>query len=234
VKSEENQNLFQELVTHLNYREKVERSRELIRSAWEGHGKGFIIAHSLGKDSSVVWHMAKEIDQKIKGFIVTTRFKPVPTRAYMAKVMLDYPELALYKSDVEISKRLYNTDPDECCRVLKVEPTRQALKELRATCWATGLRMTEGHTRTDFEELERKEDGLVKLNPILIWTEREVWQYLALNNIRVNPIYKMGYRSIGCTPCSRPACEGDSERTGRWHGTPKEGGECGIHTRRLK
>ncbi|MEK9148938.1 MAG: phosphoadenosine phosphosulfate reductase family protein, partial [Candidatus Desantisbacteria bacterium] len=72
-----------------------------------------------------------------------------------------------------------------------------------------------------------------KLNPILIWKEREVWQYLALNNVQVNPLYAEGYRSLGCEPCTKITHEED-ERAGRWVGTSKCGGECGIHTKPLK
>jgi phosphoadenosine phosphosulfate reductase len=99
-----------------------------------------------------------------------------------------------------------------------------------ARCWVTGLRCTEGRTRTDFREVEERDPGLIKLNPILIWKEREIWQYLALNKVDVNPLYAWGYRSLGCLPCSRITNEED-ERAGRWSGTSKCGGECGIHTR---
>ncbi len=100
-------------------------------------------------------------------------------------------------------------------------------------CWVTGLRCTEGRTRTDFQEVEERDKGLIKLNPILIWYEREVWQYLALHQVPVNPLYVKGYRSLGCEPCTRIST-GLDERAGRWVGTSKCGGECGIHTRPLK
>ena len=100
-------------------------------------------------------------------------------------------------------------------------------------CWVTGLRCTEGRTRVDFREVEQRDRGLQKLNPILLWTEREVWQYLALNGVPVNPLYSEGYRSLGCAPCTQVST-GDNERAGRWIGTSKCGGECGIHTRPLK
>jgi phosphoadenosine phosphosulfate reductase len=69
---------------------------------------------------------------------------------------------------------------------------------MNVACWVTGLRCTEGRTRTDFKEVEERDKGLVKLNPILIWKEREVWQYLALYQVPVNPLYAAGYRSLGC------------------------------------
>ena len=222
-----------ELVEGLNFAEKVERSLRLIRDAYEAFGDRLVVANSLGKDSSVVWHLAKRGNRNIKGFIVTTRFKPVETKEFMRQEVARYPELEVYQNDEPIPDELYRTDPDRSCELLKVQPTRQAIEELDVQCWVTGLRCTEGRTRTDFQEVEERDEGLVKLNPILIWYEREVWQDLALYNVPVNPLYKLGYRSLGCATCTTISTGAD-ERAGRWIGTSKCGGECGIHTRPLK
>ena len=125
--------------------------------------------------------------------------------------------------------KIYHVDPDLCCNLLKVEPTREAVKDLDA--WITGLRNTEGRTRKDYQEVERRGD-IMKINPILRWTEADVWRYMAIHNIPVHPWYVRGYRSLGCEPCT--AMGGEEERDGRWMGTPKQGGECGIHTVPLK
>jgi phosphoadenosine phosphosulfate reductase len=221
------------LVDGLNFAEKVERSLRLIREAYEAYGDHLVVANSLGKDSCVVWDLAKRVSPKIPGFIVTTRFKPRETVEFMGQTVALHPELKVYRNDSEIPERLYETAPDRCCDVLKVEPTRRAISEMNVECWVTGLRCTEGRTRTDFQEVEERDKGLIKLNPILIWHEREVWQYLALYLVPVNPLYKAGYRSLGCSPCTKIA-NGPDERAGRWIGTSKCGGECGIHTRPLK
>ncbi len=220
------------LIEKLNFAEKVERSLELIDQAYKDFGDGLVVANSLGKDSSVVWHLAKRVSPEIRGFIVTTRFKPSETKRFMAEEVSRYPELSIFRNDEEMPDKLYESDPDRCCEILKVKPTRQAVKEMNVSCWVTGLRYTEGRTRTDFKEIEERDEGLIKLNPILIWYEREVWQYLALNRVHVNPLYKQGYRSLGCWPCTKIA-RGAGERAGRWIGTSKCGGECGIHTKPL-
>ncbi len=221
------------LVEGLNFAQKVDRSLGLIREAYQEHGDRLVIANSLGKDSVAVWHLAKRVSPDIRGFIVTTRFKPKETVEFMKQEVERFPELRVFKSDEEIAERLYETDPDKCCDILKVTPTRQAMQEMNVACWVTGLRCTEGRTRADYQEIEERDKGLIKLNPILIWQEREVWQYLALNGVRVNPLYSKGYRSLGCEPCTKISAGGD-ERSGRWIGTSKCGGECGIHTRPLK
>jgi len=223
----------QALVSGLNYKEKVDRALWLIEEAYQEFGDRLVVANSLGKDSMVVWHLAKRVSRHIPGFIVTTRHKPAETVQFMERVVNWYPELRVFRSDDRIPRELYMTDPDRCCEVLKVEPTRRAIEEMNVACWVTGLRCTEGRTRTDYQEIEERDVGLMKLNPILTWYEREVWQYLALNHVPVNPLYAEGYRSLGCTPCTRIAQGGD-ERAGRWVGTSKCGGECGIHTRPLR
>jgi len=205
----------------------------LIREAHDKYGDGLVVANSLGKDSCVVWDLAKQVSPSIRGFIVTTRFKPAQTVNFMLEVVSRYPELKVYVNDEPIPDRLYESDPDRCCDILKVQPIRRAIQELDVACWVTGLRCTEGRTRTDFQEIEERDPGLIKLNPILIWHEREVWQYLAIHQVPVNPLYADGYRSLGCEPCTRIA-QGADERAGRWVGTSKCGGECGIHTRALK
>ncbi len=224
---------LEKLVEGLNFAEKVERALSLIEQAFRLYGEKLVVANSLGKDSCVVWDLAKQVSPDIPGFIVTTRFKPDATRRFMRKIVKRYPELRIYQNDEPLPPDLHETDPDRCCDILKVKPTRRAIEEMDVRCWVTGLRCTEGRTRTDFDEVEERDEGLIKLNPILIWKEREVWQYLAINQVPVDPLYARGYRSLGCEPCTQIVAGGD-ERAGRWIGTSKCGGECGIHTRPLK
>lgn len=221
-----------ELVEKLNFSEKVDRSLDLIDRAYHEFGDNLVVANSLGKDSSVIWHLAKRVNKSIRGFIVTTRFKPPETKQFMKEEVERYPELRIFSNDEEIPDKLYETDPDRCCDILKVKPVSQAVREMDVKCWITGLRCTEGRTRTGYKEVEELDKGLIKLNPILIWYEREVWEYLALQGVNVNPLYGEGYRSLGCSPCTKIA-QGVDERAGRWIGTSKCGGECGIHTRPL-
>lgn len=229
----ENQDDLREMVDALTYKQKVNRSLALIDEAYERYGDGLVVANSLGKDSVVVWALAKMVNPAIRGFIVTTRYKPPETIRFMHETVAEYPELAVYRNDVQIPDDLYREDPDRCCNLLKVIPTRQAIEEMNVTCWVTGLRCTEGRTRTDYREVEERDLNLMKLNPILIWKEREIWQFLALNGVKVNPLYGEGYRSLGCAPCTNITND-ENERAGRWIGTSKCGGECGIHTRPLK
>jgi len=221
------------LVDSLNFAQKVDRSLGLIREAYAEFGSRLVVANSLGKDSVAVWHLAKQVSPDIRGFIVTTRFKPPETVRFMEQEVARFPELRIFRNDEPMPEELYRTDPDRCCDILKVQPTRWAIEAMGVACWVTGLRCTEGRTRVDFREVEERDRGLIKLNPILLWHEREVWQYLAIHSVPVNPLYAQGYRSLGCAPCTRITSD-PNERAGRWACTSKCGGECGIHTRPLK
>src|SRR4030042_3433328 len=119
-----------ELVEKLNFAEKVERSLNLIEQAYKEFGDTLVVANSLGKDSVAVWHLAKRVSPKIRGFIVTTRFKPAETKQFMKEQVAKYLELKVFSNEEEIPDRLYETDPDKCCDILKVKPTRQAVKEM--------------------------------------------------------------------------------------------------------
>lgn len=215
---------------------KISESLAIIANSVERYPK-IAVASSFGKDSVVLLHLCRRIDPNIKVFSVMTPFKPQETLDYK-KMLTELWNLNIetfdYTNVVDAScveSKLYETDPDYCCEVYKVAPVKTAIEKLGLEAWMAGLRNTEGHTRKFIHIIEEK-NGLYKINPILHWTEEEVWLYHALNNIPVHPLYARGYRSLGCTPCSQPYTK--TERGGRWVGTCKEGGECGIHSKSLK
>src|SRR3989338_3495463 len=102
-----NQDDIKELVESLNFKEKVDRSLALMKEAYEKYGDGLVVANSLGKDSVCVWDLAKRVNPKISGFIITTRFKPKATIQFMNEIVSRYPELKIFKSDVQIPDKLY-------------------------------------------------------------------------------------------------------------------------------
>ena len=213
--------------------DKVSHSKMLIESSLKEYAQTAVFV-SFGKDSMVVLHLARRIDPLVKVVSVMTKFKPPETFQYKDEMKKKWNlNLQVYQSDVEVPIEMAFSNPDECCRILKVEPTKEAIKDLDA--WITGLRRTEGRTRTDYLEVEpglHPDTGkdIIKVNPILDWTETDIWKYMAVNSIPVHPWYAKGYRSLGCYPCTSLTDDKDTERAGRWNGTSKCGGECGIHT----
>ncbi|MHA2366397.1 MAG: phosphoadenylyl-sulfate reductase [Candidatus Hodarchaeales archaeon] len=211
---------------------KIALAKKIIKDALELYGDKIAVACSFGKDSMVVVHIAQQIKPDVKIFSVMTPFKPKETFDYRDKVVSQYKmNITEFMSKIPVGPNLPKTDPDECCRILKVDPTKDAVKNLDA--WVCGLRNTEGRTRKNYELIEEKGE-LVKINPILNWTELDIWRYMAINQIPVHSYYAKGYRSLGCEPCTNIVSDDDLERDGRWIGTSKCGGECGIHTKSLK
>ena len=127
------------LVEGLNFKQKVDRSLSLIEQAYKEYGQGLVVANSLGKDSVAVWHLAKRVSPDIRGFIVTTRFKPPETKKFMREEVARYPELQIFENNAELPDRLYETAPNRCCDILKVEPTRRAIESAGPRrCGGTG------------------------------------------------------------------------------------------------
>ena len=119
----------------------------------------------------------------------------------------------------------------ECCGIRKVEPLSRALKELNG--WVTGMRRQQGVTRSDLKaiELDELNGGILKINPLLEWTEEQVMAYTDEHRLPINRLFKQGYRSIGCAPCTRAVQPGEDARAGRWWWENPEHKECGLHRR---
>lgn len=137
-------------------------------------------------------------------------------------------------------EKIYYENPTLCCQLLKVVPIQYAYTDMNLKAWFSGLRNTEGATRNSIREVEIRSKAEVKINPILTWTEDEIWEYIKDNCIPVHPWYKKEFsdgrriRSLGCEPCTVPVFEYEKERDGRWKKTNKKAGECGIHTNALR
>lgn len=119
----------------------------------------------------------------------------------------------------------------ECCAIRKVEPLSRALKSLSG--WVTGMRRQQSVTRSDLKAIEQDDlnGGIIKINPLLEWTEEQVMAYTEEHRLPVNRLFKQGYRSIGCAPCTRAVQPGEDARAGRWWWENPEHKECGLHRR---
>jgi phosphoadenosine phosphosulfate reductase len=119
----------------------------------------------------------------------------------------------------------------ECCHIRKVEPLSRALAGLAG--WVTGMRRAQSVTRSELVPIERDaaHGGILKINPLLDWTEEQVLAYTKERSLPVNRLFSQGYRSIGCAPCTRPVKPGEDARAGRWWWENPENKECGLHRR---
>jgi phosphoadenosine phosphosulfate reductase len=123
---------------------------------------------------------------------------------------------------------LYQSAPDRCCGMRKVEPLFAGLQNY--DIWFTALRREQSPTRANLREIDefRLPSGkmLLKVSPLADWTTRDVWAYLKQHDIPVLPLYDRGFTSIGCEPCTSLPADPDNPRSGRWAGRKLE---CGIH-----
>jgi len=117
----------------------------------------------------------------------------------------------------------------ECCHIRKVEPLCRALAGLAG--WVTGLRRAQNVTRQRLEAVAADADhgGLLKISPLLDWNDAELWDYVATRRLPRNRLYRQGYASIGCAPCTRAIQPGENQRAGRWWWEDPEHKECGLH-----
>jgi len=211
---------------------------EILRWSIEKYYPRIAIASSFSVEDIVLIDMATQIQPNIRIFYINTGFQFKETdnvkEALKKKLnlnLIEYsPLLSIEEQTLKYGPKLYDRNPDVCCKLRKVEPIRRALQEVDA--WITGLRRDQATTRQKLEvvELDYKGDGkpLTKINPLTYWTKKEVWNYIQNNKLPYNTLYDQGYMSIGCKPCTRPVQQGEDERTGRWTGKGKT--ECGIHT----
>lgn len=208
----------------MTFLEKVQQAKSVIQEALQRY-PNITLACSFGKDSMVTLHLTLSIKPDIPVFSVVSN--------------TEFPETYTYIKDMVKKYHLNYTEYDfkqvgtgaECCGTPKVEATKKALEKFDA--WISGVRADEGETRTNFKLMETA-GRVTKVNPILYFSELDVWRYLAINQIPVNPKYGQGYRSLGCALCSTPEKDaGEKERAGRWRGTSKAGGECGIHLMKM-
>jgi phosphoadenosine phosphosulfate reductase len=146
---------------------------------------------------------------------------------YPVNVINVTPPTTVPEQDAELGPKLYARNPDLCCYLRKVVPLERSLEPYDA--WITGVRREEADSRTTTKVVQwdaRRE--MVKINPIVEWTQQEVDDYIAARGVLVNPLVYDGYPSIGCRTCTAQVAPGADPRSGRWAGTAKT--ECGIHT----
>ena len=120
---------------------------------------------------------------------------------------------------------LWRADPENCCSAVKVGQLDRALSGKAA--WMSGLRRAEADSRVTAPIVARDLRGLIKVNPIALWSDEDVATYIDDNDVIVNPLLLDGFPSIGCQPCTQRPTEADDPRSGRWAGRSKT--ECGLH-----
>ena len=207
---------------------------ELIRWAHAEFGERLCLTCSWQKQSSVLVHMvAAELELEMDVVELDTHLffrESYETRERLVErygLSLIRPEIiTVARQHASEGPNLWETDPDRCCHVRKVEPLITALRPYDA--WISGIRRDQSPSRAGIPKVIWSERyGVWKIHPLADWNEKRVNATILVNEIPVNPLHERGYRSIGCIPCTRPILPHQEERAGRWAGSDKL--ECGIH-----
>lgn len=218
---------------------RIDGAADLLAEAAAKYGPA-TFACSFGLEDMVIIDLIHRADLDIEIFTLDTGRLHEETYALMQQVMQRYskplrimfPEGAAVESFVRaegVNAFYQSVDlRKRCCGIRKVEPLRRALQGKKL--WVTGMRREQSVTRADLEALSFDDaNGLMKLNPLLDWSEVEVNQYIAQHQVPVNALHARGFPSIGCAPCTRAVSPGEDARAGRWWWEQPESKECGLH-----
>ena len=210
-------------------------AEELLRWGYERFGDRMCLTCSWQRQSSVLVHMVSELALDIPVVELDTQLlfrETYETRDRLVErydLKLVRPEvISVAQQALREGPNLWERDPDRCCHIRKVEPLERALAPYDA--WITGIRRDQSPSRAATPKVQWSHRyGVWKLHPLADWDEKRVDAYVVVNEVPVNPLHGVGYRSIGCIPCTRPTAPEEEERAGRWAGSDKL--ECGIHGR---
>jgi phosphoadenosine phosphosulfate reductase len=213
--------------------------RDILEWALERSGlERIAIASAFQAEGTIVMHLATAMRPDIPVLFLETGYQFAETLAFKEQLaerlslnVVDLVgEYTVERQAATFGPRLYERDADRCCQLNKVEPMFEALRGLDA--WITAFRRESSPTRASapFVQQYEIEAGrwMVKVNPMAAWTLPRVSAYLREHDLPHNPLYDLGYSSIGCAPCTRMRQPDEPERAGRWAGLSKW--ECGIQT----
>ncbi|GAB1231668.1 hypothetical protein UT4_01340 [Ferrigenium sp. UT4] len=199
-----------------------------------------VFANSLGAEDMVLTDLIAKYQPDIAMFSLDTGRLPQETYDLMQEVRKRYAvPLKVYFPDAAQVEALvacigvngfYDSveNRKRCCFVRKVEPLSRALKDKGA--WITGMRRDQAVTRGTLEVSAFDADnGLQKFNPLLDWSNNDVWAYIRQNDVPYNKLHDQFYPSLGCAPCTRSITPGEDIRAGRWWWENPESKECGLH-----
>ncbi|WP_417327795.1 phosphoadenylyl-sulfate reductase [Halarcobacter sp.] len=229
-------------INDLNQKFQNSTAQEITEYFIKEYGQDAALSSSLGAEDQVLTDMVLKVDKSANIFTLDTGRLHPETYDVMDATNLKYGvKLNVFFPLNEKVEELYQKqginghfesieNRKNCCNIRKMEPLRRALKPLKV--WITGLRAAQSVTRTDMPVVEYDENfEVIKVNPLINWSEEDVWDYIKQNNVPYNKLHDQGFPSIGCAPCTRAIKDGEDIRAGRWWWENPEHKECGLHAK---
>lgn len=212
----------------------------MLRHFMEIYGDRIALSSSLSAEDQALTDMMLGINPQARIFSLDTGRLFPETYALLDKTNLHYGiKIEVFCPQTEALQEMVNTQGINlfyesiekrhlCCQVRKLEPLSRAFRTLDA--WVCGLRRGQSVTRNDMRRVEWDEcHGLLKINPLIDWSEEQVWAYVREHRVPYNKLHDQGFPSIGCQPCTRAVKPGEDIRSGRWWWEDPQHRECGLH-----
>ena len=228
-----NLNDLNELFNKLTPLEIIQKSNELFKT-------DVVFLTSMGLEDMVILDMIVKSKANIKIFTIDTGRLYNETYSLISKTEQKYNTKIniVFPNNSEVEEMVNNNSINLfyesinkrklCCEIRKIKPLKRVLSDSKA--WICGLRKTQSITRHDLKIAEHDLlNNLIKINPLLDWTEEMVWNYIKENNVPYNILHDKGFPSIGCAPCTRAIKKDEDIRAGRWWWESPENKECGLH-----
>jgi len=226
--------------------EKLTQTVHLLKQAAQAYAGEVVFACSFGAEDVVLLDILDKHDIEIRVVSLDTGRLPQETYDVMdqwrKKSSLNFDIYLPDANDVEAMVQLEGVNlfyesiekRKQCCHVRKILPLKRALSGAKA--WVTGLRGGQAGSRADMQAIEDdKAFGLKKFNPLIMWEEQDVWDYIKSNDVPYNALHDKFYPSIGCAPCTRAISVGENPRAGRWWWEQDDAvAECGLHASPIK
>ncbi len=204
-------------------------------------------ASSLGAEDMVITHLLHTLQLPSEVFVLQTGKLHSQTLDLLHTVQTTYGTdrvIRIYEPDAAAAQAFVAAHGEDamyrsielrktCCDIRKMVPLAQALEGKKA--WITGLRREQSHARAQVHAIEQptQADGaqaaIAKVNPLVDWSNGDVWHYLDINHVPYNTLHDQFYPSIGCAPCTRAVTLGEDFRSGRWWWEQEAAKECGLH-----
>jgi phosphoadenosine phosphosulfate reductase len=200
--------------------EKEAYSKEIIRESHKRFGNDIAIAFSGGKDSTTLLHLVRTVfEGRIpwKVFTLDTGAEFPEIKEFMGKLAGEwgFDITALRNNEIQDTAALHR-DKAECCYRRKVIPVNKAIADYNLKALMTAVRWDEQSERTDEQFFSPRETPpYVRVQPVLHFRELDIWSYIKKYSIPYCVLYKKGYRSIDCEPCTKPFGRAGDERGGR-------------------
>src|SRR5436305_1670452 len=203
-------------------------AQDILRWAVQQFYPKLTMATAFGPEGNCIIHMLAEIEKRVRIFNLETGYQFKETLELRERIKERYgieveyirPELTVPEYEAEHGGPLYRHRPDQCCHDRKLLPLRRAVVGYDA--WISAIRRDQTRDRAVAQVVQwDPKFNLVKINPLLAWTRKDVWTFILKNEVPYNPLHDRGYPSIGCWPCTQSVGEGGHERDGRWSGTAK-------------